>query len=408
MKYFFSTCLTLYSLFNVAYGCTTFIVSGKYTSDGRPLLFKQRDTEMLSNALAYFDDGKYKYIAVVDGTKGRDSMVWGGYNSAGFAIINSAAYNMNTSPNDTSSIRDLEGVIMKKALMQCKSVDDFEELLKSLPKPLGADANFGVVDASGGAAYFETGNFSFKKFDVNDAIVAPHGFLVRTNHSFSGPLKDGLGYIRYQTAEAALFEMASNSSFTTENILFNISRSLKHSLTSTNLWNETPLNDSFTNFKCLVDFIPRHSTSSSMLIVGVNQHIKPERTMMWTVLGFPLTTVAIPTWMAGYNKYPSFLKPNADHKAPICETGLMLKSKCFSYSYAGGNNYINLSKVINQKETGYLQKIQSIERPIIAEATRINNLTDGDFQKGIFDFYQWIEIYLSNKYEKELNVSIDK
>ena len=40
--------------------CTTAIVSGKYTADGRPLLFKQRDTPQLENKLVAFQDGKYR------------------------------------------------------------------------------------------------------------------------------------------------------------------------------------------------------------------------------------------------------------------------------------------------------------------------------------------------------------
>ncbi|MBE0667576.1 MAG: hypothetical protein IH593_07850, partial [Bacteroidales bacterium] len=78
-----------------ATACTTFIISGKHTADGRPILYKHRDTGTPDNALVYFTDGKYPYIGLVDATSTGMSMVWGGYNSAGFAIMNSAAYNNN-------------------------------------------------------------------------------------------------------------------------------------------------------------------------------------------------------------------------------------------------------------------------------------------------------------------------
>jgi hypothetical protein len=73
-------------------------------------------------------------------------------------------------------------------------------MLETLPKPLGVEANFGVIDANGGAAYYETANYKFEKFDANDPTVAPDGYLIRTNYSFSGEENKGLGYIRYATA----------------------------------------------------------------------------------------------------------------------------------------------------------------------------------------------------------------
>ena len=91
------------------FSCTTFVISGKATPDGKPLLFKNRDSGEMQNSLVYFTDGKYKYIGLVNGTDDWKTMVWGGYNEAGFAIMNSAAYNNNV--DDTSDYKDQEGVI---------------------------------------------------------------------------------------------------------------------------------------------------------------------------------------------------------------------------------------------------------------------------------------------------------
>ena len=82
----------------------------------------------------------------------------------GFAIMNSASYNLNL--QDTSKLKDNEGFVMKKALQSCATLQDFEALLKSLPKPMGVNANFGVIDANGGAAYYETSNYTFIKFNA--------------------------------------------------------------------------------------------------------------------------------------------------------------------------------------------------------------------------------------------------
>ena len=46
--------------------CTTAVVFGKATDDGRPLLLKNRDADALQNKLVYFFDGKYKFIGLVN------------------------------------------------------------------------------------------------------------------------------------------------------------------------------------------------------------------------------------------------------------------------------------------------------------------------------------------------------
>jgi len=67
------------------WGCTTAIVSGKFTVDGRPLLFKQRDTPDLENKLMTFSDGKYPYIGLVNTKDTLGKAVFGGFNE--FRIV---------------------------------------------------------------------------------------------------------------------------------------------------------------------------------------------------------------------------------------------------------------------------------------------------------------------------------
>lgn len=79
---------------------------------------------------------------------GGDSLLaeaWMGLNDAGFAIMNTASYNLAP---DTASVKDREGIVMRLALERCRTLDDFETLLDTLPRPLGVQANFGVLDAS--------------------------------------------------------------------------------------------------------------------------------------------------------------------------------------------------------------------------------------------------------------------
>ncbi|MBU0560244.1 MAG: hypothetical protein KKG93_11815 [Bacteroidetes bacterium] len=57
------------------FSCTTFVISGKATPDGKPIFFKNRDADQKQNSLAYFTDGKYKYIGVVNGDEDWNTMV---------------------------------------------------------------------------------------------------------------------------------------------------------------------------------------------------------------------------------------------------------------------------------------------------------------------------------------------
>jgi|WetSurMetagenome_2_1015567.scaffolds.fasta_scaffold00134_6 hypothetical protein len=390
----------------VAEACTSFIISGKYTADGRPVLYKNRDTDNMNNALAYFNDGRYDYIGLVNSDSTWNKMVWGGYNSAGFAIINTAAYNNNS--GDTTRLSDQEGVLMKKALQCCRTLADFEALLDSLPRPLGVDANFGVIDAFGGAAYYETGNFRFVKYDVNDPKVAPMGFLVRTNHSMSGDIEKGLGHVRYNTAEAALTSAVKSHRITPEDLLNCISRNLSHSLTGVDLAKQEPSGDK-PEYRFFIDFIPRRITSAVVMFVGAKNEKDIANAVMWTVLGFPLTSVAVPVWISAGNRLPVSLSMRDDLHAPLCDEALMLKDKCFPLKTDGGQNYINLSAVINKRQTGFMQVLRPGEKRVFEKAGELmKGLESGTKTKqDIIDFYNWTDVFVDKYFRKCLLMSTE-
>ena len=103
--------LSIFLLSNQSNACTVAVISGKYTKDGRPLLWKNRDTPALNNQIVYFDDGKYSYIGLVNSHDIEGKSVWIGQNSAGFAVMNSASYNLNI--GDSTELSGLEGRIIK-------------------------------------------------------------------------------------------------------------------------------------------------------------------------------------------------------------------------------------------------------------------------------------------------------
>ncbi|MDP4184526.1 MAG: carcinine hydrolase/isopenicillin-N N-acyltransferase family protein [Bacteroidota bacterium] len=384
--------------------CTTAIISGKATIDGRPLLFKQRDTDELNNKLVSFNDGKYSYIGLVNSKDLGNKAVWGGYNSAGFAIMNSASYNLNNS--DSVKNADNEGFIMKLALQTCATLTDFEKLLESLPKPLGINANFGVIDAQGGAAYYETGNFRFTKIDVNNPVIAPFGYIIRTNYSFSGERVTDKGLIRYNTAQE-LFDRASmTNSISYSFILKDVSRCLKHSLTKMNLYDNIPSTTQepvFVNFR---DFIPRYSTSAAIIVQGIKGNESPQLTTMWTILGSPLCSVVIPVWITKNHDLPAILAADTNGNAKLCTITLILKKQLFPIEKENGYDYLNLAALLSKDRNGIYQKIVPIEDQIVSESEKYITRwrKDGINEKEALQFYHWVDQFVLESYKNNFGL----
>ena len=132
------------------YGCTTAVVTARASATGRPFLWKQRDTGTEWNHIAHFKGEHYDFTGLVNSEDTVTREVWTGVNSAGFAIMNNASYNMK--PDSLMGLPELEGVVMMEALGRCATVDEFEEYIRTLPEPRCLETNFGVIDAQGGAA----------------------------------------------------------------------------------------------------------------------------------------------------------------------------------------------------------------------------------------------------------------
>lgn len=389
------------------WSCTTFIMSGKHTPDGRPLLYKNRDTGTLDNALVLFTDGRYRYIGLVDSKESWNRDVWAGFNEAGFAIMNSAAYNNNA--GDTTKFSDQEGVLMKMALATCATVQDFEKMLNDLPKPLGVDANFGVIDAFGGAAYYETGNFGFKKIDANDPSLAPYGLIIRTNHSFTGTVGEGGGYIRYAAASEALNMALAQNSLDPQYMLNSLSRNLTHGLTKENLRAEMPDDAGSTLFRNFDDYIPRTITAAAVMVVGAAAGEDPSRTMMWTLMGFPLTTVALPVWITSDNDLPEVVSMKDDFHSPLCDAAMALKQQLFPIKRGSGGKYINLALLLNRENTGIMQKLEPVENEIFvktAELLASMPEKERDRRALILEHYKWLDRFITDSYKELFGINV--
>lgn len=385
--------------------CTTAVVSGKATDDGRPLLLKNRDADALQNKLVYFSYGKHRFIGLVNSSDKENKEVWCGFNSAGFSIMNSASYNLRG--NDTTKLSDREGILMKQALESCASLEDFEQMLIDYPKPLGVEANFGVIDAKGGAAYYETDNFNFKKFDVNDPNVAPNGYLIRTNYSFAGEDNKGYGYIRFTTASSLFENQIKNGKISFEFLINDVPRCLVHSFTQTDLTKSLPETESDKSYVFFRDYIPRYSTSAAIVVQGVKNDELPSLTTMWTILGFPLSSIAIPIWLLEDGTLPSTMQADESGNAPFCDLALNLKAKVFPLQNDAKENYLNVAALMNKKNTGVRQKLIPIEEQVLSRAKnyltvwRHNQLDEVKVK----EFYNWIDADVYNEIKSRFHVN---
>ena len=333
-----------------ALACTSAIISGSKTASGRPLLWKHRDTGCPDNRVELIKahDNCYEFVAIFDATDPCDTAAWTGFNEAGFAIMNTASYNLNNDDIPESQM-DREGVVMKLALEHCATVDDFEQLLLSLPMPLGVEANFGVIDAQGHGAYFETGNYSFKRFNLEDA---PNGVLTRTNYSYSGRPDEGMGYVR-ETSEKYLFAPhIAAADFTPALFTEEISRTFYHSL----------LGKDFTHSgdEWIVDqdFIPRRLSTASIVIEGVSPGESPALTTMWIALGYPPCAETFAARLGAAGGVPVELNGTTpDNHSPQCDIVKERKAQVFSIERGNGQHYLNLSKLYNNAGTGYCQQL---------------------------------------------------
>lgn len=339
------TAVILLSFSFSIYPCTSAIVSGKVTKSGHPLLWKHRDTGEENNKVEYIaaENGKMAYVALFNASDKKNNEAWMGMNSSGFAIMNTASYNLK---DDDVTEMDKEGFVMSEALCVCKTVDDFEKFLIEHKKPLGVEANFGVIDANGNGAYFETNNTSFKRYNLSDS---ESGVLVRANYSHSGRVDEGYGYIREKNALSLLSKHIKDKDIEPATFTEELSRTFYHSMNDKDY--------SYTNEEWLVDqdFIPRKSSTATCVIEGVLPSEKPDLTVMWIGIGYPPCS-EVRAAVVAEDGVPAELRGlGNDGHSELCDAAVRMKNQVFSVKRGNGEKYLNLRKLYNKYGTGFTQ-----------------------------------------------------
>ena len=297
-----------------ALSCDVAVVSGKYTTDGRPVLWKNFDCSAAwAQQVIYFPAKNpkagdyfmlYHHDDLMELINNSPVMPQSGANEAGFAVSVAAVYE-DLAPLHESG--NLNTDLVQDAVEQCATLEDFESLLKTWPsthRNHAISANFVVVDAHGGAALYEcyTGTYSFglmyiqyRKYDANTGKVtddkgktimeapANHpGFINRTNLNHYVWYNSGVD--RYLRAQDLLTDLAAGNRLNAQSLMQVVSKDVV---------GRQAYGNSASNYSTTY-CISRNQTRSGTVFQGVAAGDDPLKSVYWTALGEPSIAVYVP------------------------------------------------------------------------------------------------------------------
>jgi hypothetical protein len=303
------------------WACDVAVVSGKVTTDGKPLIWKNFDNSSSSRQqVAYFPakktaPGGYTMVyRFEDGMKllnnGSAITPSGGVNESGFAIAVTSVYqdyNLMAEPVNINT------VLMEEALATCTTLAEFEALLKRWPYSHWGtviSANFVVIDAKGGAALYEcfTGHLNlglnlmqFRKNDANTGKITNQsgwtikaaqtnfiGFHILTNYNYYIPWN--VGQDRKYRAEALLTKLVNEKRINYRTVMREVSKDVVGKQVNPELSSETNYSTTY----CL----SRNATRSAIVVRGAASGGDSRLVTMWVNLGEPSVGVFVPFFAA--------------------------------------------------------------------------------------------------------------
>ena len=285
------------------------------------------------------------------------------------------------------------GLPQKNGKLDAATVEDFCHFLDTISKPSLIEANFGVIDAQGAAAMFEVDYYKYTMYDANNPKDAPYGYIARTNFSFAGEVNRGAGYVRYMEADRVLMRASAMGGITPQGIFNDLSRSFRNGMLDIDLKSGKFNRPQGSGWFVDQDFIPRNSTSCSIVVQGVKPGEKAELTTMWTMLGYPPTGIAVPLWVKDADRLlpPMVCWDKACVAAPLSDWSLRLSNNVFCYNQGmGTNRYLNWEKLYNMENNGYMQQLVTVEAEVFR---RTCLLLDSWRQQGSIDSQEMQKLY---------------
>lgn len=345
--------------------CTTALLSPTASASGRPLLWKNRDTDALSNKVILVHEQPYAYLALVDADDASGRRTYAGLNAAGFAIMNTVAYNLPGA--QSGDLKDLEGSVMADALRTCRTVADFEGYLKANQGPgLGCQTNFGVFDGTGRTVLFEVHN---RGYSLLEAAAAPGQYLVNSNWSRTGRKGKGAGYLRFERATELLAGLPVEQRNPRE-FFRRLARDTGHVLLQTPTLADLKALPAQPRWILTKDCINKSYTSCAVVLVGKDPKDPASRATFWVLPGEPVTAVALPLWVEAGSVPEPFWKGK---EAPLWLESMRIKQRVRPFPEAEKQEYLNVAGLDNREGTGFLPRLLSAEDGIFRRVEAIGN-----------------------------------
>jgi hypothetical protein len=328
------------------WGCTSALVGASRSLEGRWMLWKHRDSGHPDNYVKNFaaTDSTKAYVALFNSSDTNAEEAWIGFNDSGFAVMNTASYNL---PEPQEGWKDREGLLMTDALQHCRTIADFYAILSNRDSALGVQANFGAFDAEGHGAYFEASDWSVDVFPLDSVSavalgvelplkampdsVAPgfDGILTRTNYSMAGGTEKCLGMSRHCSEKYLLDSIiaerrpwAPAGRLAPEDFIETMSRSMYLPAEGIDL-----LDGRAASYPDRGDVISRRSSCASVVIEGPHPGEDPAKAMiMWTSIGFPTLSVVEAVKL---DSVPAVLQPGPNGHSRRCDETNGMRNQAF-------------------------------------------------------------------------------
>jgi hypothetical protein len=354
--------------------CTIGVFSGSVTTDGRPIIWKNRDIYDADQRFIYYKSYQRDGITTIPFTGNcyriDTTRIFMGANTRGFAIMNSDSYNLRDSVG--TGIDD--GTIMRLALETCATLSDFARLLDSTNTIGRKDCwNFGCFDSTGAVAMFECANYDFWKFESDNSDTPVPGIILRANYSLARQNSQN-GYDRFKRASVLTEERIQSRPIDVAFVLQSLARDLG------NLYDDpyplpycrSQVNGPPGYIYNLGCTIANRSTTSAVAIRGVTTNESPLYTTIFAILGPPVLSPAFPLWV-GSQSVPYYL--SAPSGAPVYNLCVSRKSRLYDSWRAP--YHLNSSTLVNVDSGGVYSYIIPLENWGISQTELLLNTWAG-------------------------------
>ncbi len=345
--------------------CTAGVAAGIATVDGRPILWKTRDAPNTDNEVIWNTSGEHPFVSVINA--GNPESSWMGVNEVGFAIINTQSSDLDAGEAGMGN-----GRFMAEALRQCTTVEEFEDLLQATNGPgRSTNTNFGVIDATGEAAFFETAGHEYWRYDADNR---EKGYIIRTNFAINGR-RDG-NQVPYSMDRYLQSDELTREFYRTEKISFEEIVRVQVRSFGNHEGELVPLPFTGSVEQHAPGYLPhnssinRNTTVSFAAIQGVLPGEDPRLSTMWTILGQPSTGVTVPYWPVG----PTPPEADGPETAPLNDAANRIRAELYADFPSEDERrrplYINTRALMDENGDGIWTVLFPAEDAIIEASQR--------------------------------------